>query len=379
MQRLRGHHVGLPYHRAQIDDPVRMSAWDRALRALVEPGMVVLDAGAGLGVLGMLAARSGARVHAVESTVAAEMAQALVAANGLDVSVVRADLVGLSPVEPVDLVLCDFIGRFLPDADLLAAVRASASWMKSDARFAPSEARLYVAPVADVMLPEVDRFDHDLLGLDLRAALPVSLHAAYQVQLDPAALCGQPVEVARLTPPHLPESVAVRTTLIASRSGLLRGIAGWFDEDLSPGVRLDTGPGSPTVWGQVLWPITAVAVQPGDEIRVELDATSVVDGVHFAWRVEVWRGQHQIARTEAESTPAFGQNRPAPASAAPRGDAASLLDDGRRGHGEDERRPCGPGRGDARFSGQRGHESGSSLQAEGHADAELHENDQHSC
>src|SRR5438552_5763121 len=100
-----------------------MEAFERAIRRLVQPGDVVLDLGCGTGILAMLAARRGARVHAVESTRVAALALELAAQNGLAdrITVHRADAVTLPPVEPVDLVVSDFLGGFLVDDNMLPA------------------------------------------------------------------------------------------------------------------------------------------------------------------------------------------------------------------------------------------------------------------
>ena len=74
----------LEVHRTMICDRVRTEAFRRAIESVVRPGDVVLDVGAGSGILSVFAARAGAaRVYAVERTTVAVVAQELAAANGV--------------------------------------------------------------------------------------------------------------------------------------------------------------------------------------------------------------------------------------------------------------------------------------------------------
>src|SRR3954454_4022186 len=55
-------------HREYLADPVRVGAFDAALRAMVRPGSIVLDLASGTGILGLLGLRAGAaHVYAIES------------------------------------------------------------------------------------------------------------------------------------------------------------------------------------------------------------------------------------------------------------------------------------------------------------------------
>src|SRR5262245_27795341 len=88
------------HYRRMLDDPVRVDAYARALRAQVRPDDVVLDLGCGVGVFAVLAARLGARmVYGVEPNPAVSLAPEVARENAVD-SRVRF-LRGL--VEDVDL------------------------------------------------------------------------------------------------------------------------------------------------------------------------------------------------------------------------------------------------------------------------------------
>jgi len=167
----------LDYHRRLLDDPFRIDAYDRALRALVQPGMVVVDLGTGTGILAMLAARLGARVHAVGSTSVADLAEQLIGHNGLGDRIVlhRADATSWTPPQPVDLVFGDWMGRFVVDDGMLDTVAASAAWLAPGGKCCPGEIEMYLAPAGDFHVPMTDRWRHSLLGLDLSPALGPAL------------------------------------------------------------------------------------------------------------------------------------------------------------------------------------------------------------
>lgn len=251
-----------------------MDAYERALRALVKPGDVVLDLGAGTGVMGMLAARRGAaRVHAVESMAVAQLAKTLVAHNNLSdvVTVHHADALELAPVEPVDLVVSEFMGRFVVDDAMLLAVAASRAWMKGSARFCPSKVTLRLAPAGHVTFGPVAFFRDPVYGLDFSPAVEVARNDCYHTQLRADAIIGPPVDYAVLEPPDVDGVRFDREMILPiTQKAPLVGLCGWFEAELAPNITLSTEPGRDTHWGQVLFPLPNVDVEPGDELRVRL-------------------------------------------------------------------------------------------------------------
>src|SRR5215475_1775821 len=100
----------LDEHRQYLADAARVSAFRQAIEEIVTPGDVVLDLGAGTGILGLMACRAGAK--------------------------------------RVYVVLADQIGRFGLESGILEYFGdARARFLKPDGLMVPSEIRLVVAPV----------------------------------------------------------------------------------------------------------------------------------------------------------------------------------------------------------------------------------------
>lgn len=287
-----GHGVRLDYHQRLVADPHRMVAYQRALERLVEPGMVVLDAGAGTGVLAMMAARLGAKkVYAVESMPVARLARELVRHNGLEtrVEVIEADLRTLQPPASVDLVVSDCLGRFLYDDQMLEAMAAAFGWLAPHGVVAPRTVELVVAPVAAGHLPLVDTFVAPVMGLELsplRAALSAETWGG---AFAPEAVLAEPRVVARWDLPGEAPLVDFSGAFELA-AGRLVGLAGWFRATLAPGVLLETGPGFETHWHQVLWPLAATPVEAGSRLEVRLKLEALVGPTgepRWSWSAEL--------------------------------------------------------------------------------------------
>ena len=320
---LRGHQAPLDYHRRLLDDAHRLDAFERALRARVRPGDVVLDVGAGTGILAMLAARLGAaRVHAVESMPVARLARDLVRANRLDDRIIihEADLVTMAPVEPVDLVVGDFIGALLVDDAMLDAVEAAARWLKPGGGFLPDRVRLLLAPTGSFGFASIDFASSSAYGVSLRPLEPY-VFTSYRADLRRDLMLAPPALFAdyRAAEPCVFDR---ELAFVVEQAGRLRGLAGWFEADLAPSVTLTTAPGIETHWGQVLFPVAPLAVEPGDAITVHLRLAS---GPEWEWRVTVRRGDRLLLEADHDSREKFGERAgPPPLPPLPDGDEARL-------------------------------------------------------
>lgn len=305
-----GHEAGMTYHQRMLGDPHRVTAYDRAIRRLVKPGDVVLDVGSGSGVLSLMAARAGARVHAVESQDVATLAAAVAQANGLDDRVHhhQCDIRDLQVIEPVDLIISDFMGRFVFDDLMREAMNAALRWLKPDGKVCPESLDLYLAPVHLGHFAPLDTGIEPLLGLDFAPITQAVSAETMGIELEPSLLLAAPQRFTHLAMrKSMPQTYAKVTDFVTLRAGRCRGVAGWFNAQLAPGVALSTEPGMETHWGQLLFPCAPRQVGSGDAITFELSIETDKPNSHWQWALQV--------PNDVEMARPAPQAQPAPASA----------------------------------------------------------------
>jgi len=150
-------------HVSMVFDQTRNAAYAAAIRKYVTPDSVVLDVGAGLGVLGLIAAAAGARkVYLVEPEPVIHAAREVARHNGFGDRVVaiqgRVEEVDLP--EKVDIISSVFTGNLLYSEDLLPSLfLARDRWLKPGGKMIPDAAELVAAPVS------APRLHEDMLGI----------------------------------------------------------------------------------------------------------------------------------------------------------------------------------------------------------------------
>ncbi len=155
-----------------VFDRVRNGAYAAAIRRYVSPDSVVLDVGAGLGVLGLLAAAAGARkVYLVEPESVVKGALEIAKHNGFGDRVValQGRIEDIELPEQVDIITSVFTGNLLYSEDLLPSLfRARDTWLKPGGRLIPDVGELMVAPVSAPRLHEelIGAWSVPHLGID---------------------------------------------------------------------------------------------------------------------------------------------------------------------------------------------------------------------
>jgi len=255
-----------------LSDQVRMSAYERAIAATVRPGDRVLDLGAGLGILGFLALKAGAsRVYAVEQSDSIELARhngladrvEFLPANSLDVE-----------IEPVDVLVSETLGSFGVEENTLPfTIDARRRLLKPGGAIVPRRLRVFLAPCEDRKSWSKLDFWRDVGGIDFAPAVDEILGRMTLADVRPKQLLGGEQLFADLDLTTLESPDLGATVLCAiDRPGVVHGLAGWFEAELSDGVTIVTAPGAPaTHWRQAFFPIREpVTVTRGDRMEVTL-------------------------------------------------------------------------------------------------------------
>ena len=273
-------------HRTMICDRVRTDAFRRAIDSTVSPGDIVLDVGAGSGILSMFAARAGAaRVYAVERTTVAVLAQELAAANGLAeiVQVIHGDVMDVELPERVDVIVSEWLGGFGIDEGMLAPVIAARDrWLKPGGVMIPRTATAWTALAHDRYLDEtVDFLRDNPYSLRLDGLVEMTVNeisysgtfrhlAASDRRSEPGRMWTTDADLISLEEAQAPHEA--ETLLQVREHGTANALALWFSAELAPGISLSVGPGDPpTHWGMTTAPLRSpIELTPGIGVRTKV-------------------------------------------------------------------------------------------------------------
>ena len=282
-----GTYSGVESHRSMNFDGIRNPAYKRAIEAAVRSNSVVLDLGAGLGLLGFIAAKAGARkVYLVDPEPVIEVTRKVAEANGLgNVKCIQATAETLELPDKVDIIVSVFTGNFLLTEDLLPSLfYARDHFLAPGGQLIPDRGRMMVAPVSvpnyyqehvgNWSLAQAPIQGVESYGLDYAAARPYTTNSLFydstgnfkaQLLADPVCL----MEMDFMTATKAECDSAVELT--AEESGECHGWLGWFDMRLGQ-EWLSTGPDADsTHWRHVFMPLERpIIVKAGQLLNFSL-------------------------------------------------------------------------------------------------------------
>jgi type I protein arginine methyltransferase len=289
-------------HRSMIGDRVRTEAFKRAIDSVVRRGEVVLDVGAGSGILSLFAARAGAaRVYAVEQTSIAVLAQELAAANGVGgiVRVLHGDVMDVELPERVDVIVSEWLGGFGIDEGMLVPVVAARDrWLRPGGVMLPRLVTAWTALVHDRYLGEtVESLRNNPYGLDLEGLIDRTVNeisysggfrhlALGDRRSEPSRLWTTEADLVTLEEAQSPHEA--ETLLRVHERGTANALALWFSVELAHDISFSIGPGdAPTHWGMTTAPLRSpIELAPGMVVRARVrTAPARATGTWTRWAI----------------------------------------------------------------------------------------------
>ncbi|KAK8954613.1 putative histone-arginine methyltransferase CARM1 [Platanthera zijinensis] len=270
------HYYGqLPHQQNMLQDYTRTGTY---FAAVIENyadfnGRIVVDVGAGSGILSLFAAKAGAKhVYAIEASEMAEYACRLIAGNpslGKRITVIKGKVEEVELPEKADILISEPMGTLLVNERMLESyVIARDRFLVPDGKMFPSIGRIHMAPFSDeylyIEIASKALFwqQHNYFAVDL-TPLHGSAFEGYFSQpvidaFDPRILISPAIfhtlDFTRIKEEELYE-IDIPLNFIASVGARVHGLACWFDvlfNGSSVQRWLTTAPGAPTThWYQL--------------------------------------------------------------------------------------------------------------------------------
>eukprot|EP01018_Ginkgo_biloba_P015055 Gb_15769 [translate_table: standard] len=231
-------HFGI--HEEMLKDTVRTKTYQNVIyqNAFLFKDKVVLDVGAGTGILSLFCAKGGAKhVYAIECSHMADMAQEIVKANGYSdvITVLKGKVEEIElPTKQVDVIISEWMGYFLLFENMLNTVLfARDKWLIPGGVVLPDKASLYLTAIedADYKQEKID-FWNNVYGFDMRcikkqAMLEPLVDTVDQNQIVTNCQLLKTMDISKMKPGDA--SFTASFKLVAERNDFIHALVAYFD------------------------------------------------------------------------------------------------------------------------------------------------------
>ncbi|KAJ4952030.1 hypothetical protein NE237_028862 [Protea cynaroides] len=273
-------HFGI--HEEMLKDTVRTKTYQNVIyqNAFLFRNKVVLDVGAGTGILSLFCAKAGAKhVYAVECSQMADMAKEIVEANGFSnvITVLKGKVEEIVlPVAQVDIIISEWMGYFLLFENMLNTVLyARDKWLIDDGLVLPDRASLYLTAIEDAEYKEDKiEFWNNVYGFDMRCIRKQSMMEPLVDTVDQNQIVTnyqllKTMDISKMAPGDA--SFTAPFKLVAERNDYIHALVAYFDVTFTKCHKLtgfSTGPRSrATHWKQtVLYLEDVLTICQGEQV-----------------------------------------------------------------------------------------------------------------
>ncbi|KAF8400976.1 hypothetical protein HHK36_014279 [Tetracentron sinense] len=215
-----------------LKDTVRTKTYQNVIyqNPFLFKNKVVLDVGAGTGILSLFCAKAGAKhVYAVECSQMADMAKEIVEANGFSnvITVMKGKVEEIVlPVAQVDIIISEWMGYFLLFENMLNTVLyARDKWLISDGIVLPDKASLYLTAIEDAEYKEDKiEFWNNVYGFSMSC---IKKQAMMEPLVDTVDQNQITMDISKMAPGDA--SFTAPFKLVAERSDYIHALVAYFD------------------------------------------------------------------------------------------------------------------------------------------------------
>ncbi|KAF8393508.1 hypothetical protein HHK36_021752 [Tetracentron sinense] len=250
-----------------LKDTVRTRTYQNVIyqNTFLFKNKVVLDVGAGTGILSLFCAKAGAKhVYAVECSHMADMAKEIVEANGFSnvITVLKGKVEEIMlPVAQVDVIISEWMGYFLLFENMLNTVLyARDKWLINDGIVLPDRASLYLTAIEDADYKEDKiEFWNNIYGFNMSCIKKQSMmeplvDTVDQKQIVTNCQLLKTMDIPKMAPGDA--SFTAPFKLVAKRNDYIHALVAYFDVSFMKCHKLtgfSTGPRSrATHWKQTV-------------------------------------------------------------------------------------------------------------------------------
>jgi 2-polyprenyl-3-methyl-5-hydroxy-6-metoxy-1,4-benzoquinol methylase len=305
----------LAEHHSYLSDSIRLKRFKSAIERIVKPGDRVVDVGCGFGVLGLLCLRAGAaRVWGIESTGAIEIARESLARAGLGDRYVciRGKSHHIDVPEPVDVVICDHVGCFGFDYEIIDTLQdARKRFLKPGGKIVPSCIKLLMGAIESADCRKAaEAWSGETIPVEYHWLREYGINTKYSRSTKGEELLSEPATLGTIDlGADNADFLSFETELRVSRDGVVDGLAGWFECELAEGIWMTNSPCSDSALqrNQVFLPVDqSLDVKSGERLKISV-MTRPIDGI-ISWSIEAPSSGSRFAHSTWKSLVLTGES-----------------------------------------------------------------------
>lgn len=291
-----------------LEDVVRTTSYDQALKEVVTPDSHVLDFGTGTGVLAIFAARHGARlVDAIDRSTFLRHARQIARDSGHpEIRFHHADQNTFTMDGKVDVLVSEWMGHFLFfEAMMTPLLELRNKFLHESGVMIPARVSMKAALLTDEAFHDERAFFlGNPYGIDFSCIATQPLKQIRRVRVEHDQIDPNLFDLGTLDMKTVAEQPKKLTgTNRPRQAALAYGLIAWFDTDLTEKVRFGTGPfDAPTHWDQLFFPFPEpFAVYPDRDLNVTICPPQQPEAEDPAWSWSMTDGVETVSVDERDT------------------------------------------------------------------------------